>query len=77
MRARETDLDWLLDLPAHAGYRLYRKRQAETELQLLEALAHAKSWEETIRLQARIEQIRVDRALPRVIEAEIRARSRS
>lgn len=70
----QLDLEALKDLEQHRGWKLYRERQAATLAQLAEQLLHAKTWEDTVRLQARIEQVRLDAKLPNILAGEIRGR---
>ena len=72
-RRDSIDIDHLGQLCAHPGYQLLRERISQALDASSRDLKAAKTWDESLRLQGRIQALETVVALPGVLIAEIRS----
>jgi hypothetical protein len=70
------DLNALRDTVASMGYRMIAERHAVMETALLRELVNADSFEKTRFLQGQIQALARSRDVPKILEAEIRAKQK-
>lgn len=69
------DLEALNDLAQHPGWRLYRQKCEQTQVQIVKAALAAKSWDEFLKLQGRYEQCQTETNTLKVLADGIKQRA--